>query len=59
MAPSGSLVLGGDLNVAPTDQDVWDPKAAHGGTHVSEPERVAFRALLGRRDSRRVPRPAR
>ncbi len=42
----GSMVLGGDLNVAPTDVDVWDPKAAHGGTHVSEPERAAFRALL-------------
>jgi exodeoxyribonuclease III len=41
-----SLILGGDLNVAPTDADVWDPKAAHGGTHVSEPERAAFRALL-------------
>ncbi|HEX8940027.1 MAG TPA: exodeoxyribonuclease III [Candidatus Limnocylindrales bacterium] len=41
------LVLGGDLNVAPTDADVWDPVAAHGGTHVSEPERAAFRALLG------------
>ena len=43
----GSMVLGGDLNVAPTDADVWDPKAAHGGTHVSEPERAAFRTLLG------------
>jgi exodeoxyribonuclease III len=42
----GALVLGGDLNVAPTDRDVWDPQAAHGGTHVSEPERAAFRALL-------------
>ncbi len=41
-----ALVLGGDLNVAPTDGDVWDPKAAHGGTHVSEPERAAFRALI-------------
>ena len=30
----------------PTDDDVWDPAAAHGGTHVSEPERAAFRALL-------------
>ena len=39
----GSLVLGGDLNVAPTDADVWDANAAHGGTHVSEPERAAFR----------------
>jgi exodeoxyribonuclease-3 len=42
------LLLGGDLNVAPTDDDVWDPVAAHGGTHVSEPERAAFRALLAR-----------
>ncbi len=41
-----ALVLGGDLNVAPTDVDVWDAAAVHGGTHVSEPERAAFRALL-------------
>jgi exodeoxyribonuclease-3 len=40
------LVLGGDLNVAPTDIDVWDAAAVHGGTHVSEPERAAFRALV-------------
>jgi exodeoxyribonuclease III len=44
--PGEALVLGGDLNVAPADADVWDPAAAHGGTHVSEPERAAFRALL-------------
>jgi exodeoxyribonuclease-3 len=42
-----ALVLGGDLNVAPTEADVWDEAAVHGGTHVSEPERAAFRALLG------------
>lgn len=46
--PRMPLLLGGDLNVAPTDDDVWDPVAAHGGTHVSEPERAAFRALLAR-----------
>ena len=40
------LILGGDLNVAPTDADVWDAAAVHGGTHVSEPERAAFRTLL-------------
>ena len=40
------LVLGGDLNVAPTDLDVWDPKACHGGTHVSPPERDAFDRLV-------------
>jgi exodeoxyribonuclease-3 len=45
-APGDSVVLGGDLNVAPTDADVWDAAAVHGGTHVSEPERAAFRWLL-------------
>ncbi len=45
-AEPDALVLGGDLNVAPTDADVWDAAAVHGGTHVSEPERAAFRALL-------------
>jgi exodeoxyribonuclease-3 len=45
-AGTQDLILGGDLNVAPTDDDVWDPAAVHGGTHVSEPERAAFRALL-------------
>lgn len=44
--PGTPLVIGGDFNVAPTDRDVWDPDAAHGGTHVSGPERAAFRALL-------------
>jgi exodeoxyribonuclease-3 len=42
------LVVGGDFNVAPADIDVWDPRAAHGGTHVSEPERAAVRALIDR-----------
>jgi exodeoxyribonuclease-3 len=41
----GALALGGDFNVAPTDADVWDPRACHGGTHVSEPERAAFARL--------------
>ncbi len=41
-----ALLLGGDLNVAPADDDVWDPGLAHGGTHVSAPEREAFRGLL-------------
>ena len=44
--PDDEIVLGGDLNVAPTDTDVWDPDAVHGGTHVSEAERAAFRSLL-------------
>ena len=40
------LVIGGDFNIAPTDADVWDPGAVHGGTHVSEAERAAFRRLV-------------
>jgi exodeoxyribonuclease-3 len=43
--PGQSLVLGGDFNVAPEDVDVWDPRACHGGTHVSPPEREAFSRL--------------
>ena len=44
--PEEPVVIGGDLNVAPADIDVWDARAAHGGTHVSEAERTAFRSLL-------------
>lgn len=40
------MVIGGDFNVAPTDDDVWDPAACHGGTHVSPEERRAFVRLL-------------
>jgi exodeoxyribonuclease-3 len=44
--PREPLVLGGDFNVAPDDADVWDPRACHGGTHVSESERSAFARLV-------------
>jgi exodeoxyribonuclease-3 len=40
------LALGGDFNVAPSDADVWNALACHGGTHVSPPERAAFQRLL-------------
>jgi exodeoxyribonuclease-3 len=43
--PTQPLIVGGDLNVAPTDADVWDPAACHGGTHVSDPERQAVARL--------------
>jgi exodeoxyribonuclease III len=39
------LILAGDYNVTPADEDVWDPVKAHGGTHVSEPEREALARL--------------
>ena len=44
-SPDELLVVGGDLNATPGDEDVWDPAAAHGGTHVSEPERAALARL--------------
>jgi exodeoxyribonuclease-3 len=42
-----SLAVCGDFNVAPEDRDVHDPKRWAGEVHVSEPERAAFRRLLG------------
>jgi exodeoxyribonuclease-3 len=40
-----NLTVCGDFNIAPTDADVWDPKAFVGSTHVSEPERERLRDL--------------
>ena len=44
-SPSEPIVIAGDFNVAPSDADVWDPRACHGGTHVSPEERAAFQRL--------------
>ena len=41
-----STVLAGDLNVAPTDLDIYDPVRWRRRTHASPPERAAIRALL-------------
>src|SRR5688572_973427 len=43
--PDEPIVLAGDFNVAPTDDDVWDAAACHGGTHVSPRERAAYARL--------------
>jgi exodeoxyribonuclease-3 len=43
--PSGRVVVCGDFNVAPDDRDVWDPRKANGGTHVTPEERAAIDAL--------------
>ncbi|PZU31124.1 MAG: exodeoxyribonuclease III, partial [Microbacterium sp.] len=45
--PDLALALTGDFNIAPTDADNGDPTVVEGvTTHVSPPEREAFRALL-------------
>ena len=46
------LVVCGDVNIAPTDADVFDPAAYVGQTHVTAPEREALAELraLGLRD---------
>jgi exodeoxyribonuclease III len=49
--PSDALVCG-DMNIAPTDADVFDPAAYVGQTHVTGPERAALAQLqsFGMRD---------
>ena len=47
-----ATVVCGDVNIAPTDADVFDPDAYIGQTHVTAPERAALAELqaLGLRD---------
>jgi exodeoxyribonuclease III len=47
-----AAVVCGDMNIAPTDLDVFDPAAYVGQTHVTQPERAALAKLqaLGLRD---------
>ncbi|KXP12399.1 exodeoxyribonuclease III [Tsukamurella pulmonis] len=51
-ADSVPQLVCGDMNIAPTDEDVFDPAAFVGHTHVTAPERAAIAALedLGLRD---------
>jgi exodeoxyribonuclease-3 len=50
------LAVLGDLNIAPEDRDVYDPRAWQGNVLVSPKEREAFRELLnvGLKDSFRL-----
>jgi len=41
-----NIIVLGDFNIAPTDNDVHDPQGWEGQVLVSEPERAAFNALL-------------
>jgi exodeoxyribonuclease-3 len=41
-----ATVVCGDMNIAPTDEDVFNPEAYVGQTHVTGPEREALSALL-------------
>jgi len=41
-----NLAVLGDMNVAPEDRDVHNPKRWEGKIHVSEPERAALRTVL-------------
>lgn len=43
--PADAVVCG-DINIAPTDADVFDPDAFVGQTHVTPPERAALQQLL-------------
>jgi len=47
-----AIVVCGDVNIAPADEDVFDPDAYVGQTHVTAPERAALAELqyLGLRD---------
>ena len=45
---SNGLVIAGDMNVAPSDADVYDPTLYAGATHVSEAERAGLAAIRER-----------
>ena len=40
-----AIVVCGDMNIAPTDEDVFNPEAYVGHTHVTPPERAALEEL--------------
>lgn len=44
--PDAQIALVGDWNIAPTDEDVWSVEFYKNSTHVTEPERRAFREIV-------------
>lgn len=44
-SPEEPVVITGDFNIAPEDNDVWDIEAFADNTHVSEPEREKLREV--------------
>ena len=44
--PDAQIALVGDWNIAPTDEDVWSVEFYQNSTHVTPPERRAFREIL-------------
>lgn len=44
--PQLQMALCGDFNIAPTDEDVWDPAYFAGSTHVTPSERQAFQSIV-------------
>jgi exodeoxyribonuclease-3 len=44
-AGADATVVCGDMNIAPADEDVFDPEAYVGQTHVTAPERAALAEL--------------
>ncbi|MCU1615556.1 MAG: xthA [Frankiales bacterium] len=44
--PAAQIALAGDWNIAPQDDDVWDMGVFTHSTHVSGPERAAFRSVV-------------
>jgi exodeoxyribonuclease-3 len=53
--PEATIVCG-DMNIAPADEDVFDPEAYVGQTHVTPPEREALAELRASRGLRDVVR---
>ena len=54
--PAATIVCG-DMNIAPADEDVFDPGAYLGHTHVTAPERAALAELQALGVTRRRARP--